>query len=183
MNDMKQRQNKRQTETSQTATIHETAPISLTWHAYLWRAIWPEWMSRDMNLLLLARVFMSATRALSGIVVPIYLATIGFQGFLLGVLFTVTALVSALLSMLIGLLSDRFGRKLFLILMPGLTALASLVFAFSQHSARLVVARVLELASSALTNQQNKHFWRTRSRHSIAIISLGALASPHPWAH
>lgn len=96
-----------------------------------------------MNLLLLARIFMSSTRALAGIVVPIYLATIGFQGFQLGVLFTITSLVSALLSTIIGLLSDRLGRKPFLIVTPCLTALASLVFAFSHEVGILFVFAAL----------------------------------------
>lgn len=130
---MKQQNNKQHPDT---LPVHVTATEETTqtphaWRSRLWGNMWPEWMTRDMNLLLVARVFMSSTRALAGIVVPIYLATIGFQGLLLGVLFTVIALVSALQSTLIGLLSDRLGRKPFLIIMPFLTALASLMFAFS----------------------------------------------------
>ncbi len=130
---MKQQKNEPSTDkiSNHETTTHETEQESITWRTRLWHFISPEWMTRDMNLLLFARVFISSTRALSGIVVPIYLAVIGFQGLMLGVLFTVTALVSALLSTAIGLLSDRIGRKPFLIIMPFLTAIASLAFAFS----------------------------------------------------
>lgn len=127
------------TATIDNAAQHSTAPDTIdaqsqqppSWSIRLRQAIWPTWMTRDMSLLLFARTFMSSTRALAGIVVPIYLAILGFQGLTLGILFTVTAIVSALFSTLIGLLSDRIGRKPFLIIMPFLTALASLIFAFS----------------------------------------------------
>lgn len=122
---------------------HEQAQEPLPWHTRLWQAAWPEWMTRDMNLLLFARIAMSSTRALAGIVVPIYLAVIGFQGLMLGILFTVTALVSALLSTSIGLLSDRIGRKPFLIITPCLTALASLVFVFSHVAGILFIFAAL----------------------------------------
>ena len=96
-----------------------------------------------MTFLLIARACMSATRSLAGIVVPIYLAVIGFQGVTLGILFTMIALTSALFTALIGLLSDRFGRKLFLVVMPLLAAGASFIFAFSHTVAILFVCATL----------------------------------------
>lgn len=92
-----------------------------------------------MWLLLLARVFMSVSRALAGVVVPIYLAVIGFNGFTLGILFGVVAVTSALLSSSVGLLSDRIGRKPFLIFLPLLTALAALAFIFTRNTVLLFV--------------------------------------------
>jgi len=86
---------------------------------------------------------MSATRALAGIVVPIYLAVLGFGGLTLGVLFTATALVSALLTSSIGLLSDRVGRKPFLVITPMLAGVAGLVFAFSHTAGVLFVFAAL----------------------------------------
>ena len=123
---------------------NEQQPVeSKPWRQRAWQSLWPAWMTRDMNLLLIARVCMSATRALAGIVVPIYLAVIGFQGFLLGLLFTVTALVSALLSASIGLLADHIGRKPFLIIIPFLTAFAGVIFAFSHVAGVLFVCAAL----------------------------------------
>jgi MFS family permease len=72
---------------------------------------------------------MSAGRALAGIIVPIYLAELGFSGFRLGELFVLVALVSAVMSTLIGLASDRIGRKPFLVALPLLTACAAVAFA------------------------------------------------------
>lgn len=106
-------------------------------------AIWPEWITRDMGLLLAARSFMSAARAFAGVVVPIYLALIGYSGFMLGILFTVVALTSAVLSSAVGLLSDRFGRKVFIVVLPWFAAAAALVFAFSQVTALIFIFAAL----------------------------------------
>jgi MFS family permease len=105
--------------------------------------IWPEWITRDMGLLLGARTCMSASRAFAGIVVPIYLALIGYSGFMLGVLFTIVALASALLASAVGLLSDRFGRKIFIIIIPWFAAVAAIVFAFSQAAALIFIFSAL----------------------------------------
>lgn len=109
----------------------------------VWRLIQPEWLTRDMTLLLCARTCMSSTRALAGIIVPIYLAILGFGGLTLGVLFTATALVSALLTAMIGLLSDRIGRKPFLVITPLLAAIAGFVYAFSHTAGVLFIFAVL----------------------------------------
>jgi MFS family permease len=106
-------------------------------------AVWPEWITRDMGLLLGARTCMSAARAFAGIVVPIYLALIGYSGFALGVLFTVVALTSALLGSCIGLLSDRFGRKVFIVIIPWFAAAAAVVFAFSRAAALIFIFAAL----------------------------------------
>ena len=71
---------------------------------------------------------MSATRAMAAIVVPIYFASLGYRGFALGLLYSLSALVSAVLTALIGSLSDRAGRKPFLVAAPLLTTLAWLAF-------------------------------------------------------
>jgi MFS family permease len=106
-------------------------------------AMWPEWMTRDIRLLIVARVCMSATRALAGVLVPIYLALIGYSAVRLGLLFTAVALTSAGLSTLVGLLSDRLGRKPFIVALPLLTALAGLAFAFSHTEALLFLFAAL----------------------------------------
>lgn len=103
----------------------------------------PDWVTRDMRLLLAARAFMSAGRALAGIIVPIYLALIGYSALTLGTLFVVVAITSAVLSGITGLLSDRFGRKPFIVILPWFAALAAFVFAFSHVEAILFVFAAL----------------------------------------
>ena len=96
-----------------------------------------------MGFLLAARVCMSATRALSGVLVPIYLATIGYQGFALGLLFALVAATSAAMSAVIGVLSDRVGRKIFIVVIPWLAAVAALVFASTRFGALLFLCAAL----------------------------------------
>ncbi|HUZ01028.1 MAG TPA: MFS transporter [Thermomicrobiaceae bacterium] len=99
----------------------------------------PEWMIRDVGLLLLAQMSMSGTSALAGVIVPIYLALIGFDAVRLGTLFAVTALTSAVLTAGIGVLSDRLGRKVFMVALPLVTTVAAVVFTFS-HAVAVIFA-------------------------------------------
>jgi MFS family permease len=106
-------------------------------------SIFPAWLTRDMRLILVARIFMSTARAMAGIIVPIYLSILGFNALMLGLLFLVVAITSAILSSISGLLSDRFGRKPFIIFIPLLTAIASVAFAFSHVVALLFIFAAL----------------------------------------
>lgn len=99
----------------------------------------PTWLTRELWLLLSARTCMSATRALAGVVVPIYLAVVGFKGVTLGVLFAAVAVTSAALTACIGLLSDRYGRKPFIVGLPWLAALSAIGFAFTRDARLLIV--------------------------------------------
>ena len=109
----------------------------------LWQQVRPHWMPRDVALLVGARVLMSVTRALAGILVPIYLIELGFDAFQLGVLFAVVGLTSALMSASVGLFADLVGRKVFLVAVPLLTAAAAIVFAYNQVTAVLFVSAAL----------------------------------------
>jgi MFS family permease len=109
----------------------------------LWQQVRPHWMPRDVALLVSARVLMSVTRALAGVLVPIYLVELGFDAFQLGVLFAVVGLTSALMSASVGLFADQVGRKVFLVAVPLLTAAAAIVFAYNHVTAVLFVSAAL----------------------------------------
>ncbi len=72
---------------------------------------------------------MSASRALAAIVIPLYLARLGYSGLRLGELFLTGALVALVISSSVGLASDRIGRKPFLIFVPFLVTIAGGLFA------------------------------------------------------
>ena len=103
----------------------------------------PPWMTRDVAIVTWARVPMSAARALGGIATPIYLALLGFSAVRLGVLFLAIAAVSTLLSTAVGLLSDRFGRRPFLVGLPLLAAGAGVVFSLRVPEAALWLAAMV----------------------------------------
>jgi MFS family permease len=100
-------------------------------------------MSRDVALLLGARVAMSATRASTSIIVPLYLAELGYSGVDLGVLFLVVALSAAVQSVVIGVLADRFGRKLFVVAVPLVTAASAVAFVATTATALIFVTAAL----------------------------------------
>ena len=107
------------------------------------RELKPAWMSRDVTLLLTARATMSVGRALAGITVPVYLATIGWDGARVGLLFGLMSIASAVIATAVGLLGDRFGRKLFVVLIPLVTAAAALVMGFTSAVLLIYLSAVL----------------------------------------
>jgi MFS family permease len=86
---------------------------------------------------------MSAARAIASIVTALYLAAVGFSGFEIGVLFVGVTVASALMSAAVGLLSDRLGRKPFLVALPLVAAAAALVYAELRATALLFAAGAL----------------------------------------
>lgn len=100
-------------------------------------------IGRDGKLLLAARMALTAARALSGVVVPIYLALIGYSAVRIGVLFLLAGLVSAGMSALTGLVADRIGRKPFLVVIPLLVAAAACTFALTRSATALYVSASL----------------------------------------
>lgn len=86
---------------------------------------------------------MSVARAISGVVIPIYLVTLGYSAVELGLVFAVVGVTSALMSTLIGFLSDRVGNRIFLIVIPILTALAGAAYVVSDTAVVMVSAAAL----------------------------------------
>jgi MFS family permease len=153
-----------------------------------------------------ARVSMSAGRALAGVLVPIYLAILGFTGLELAVYVLVVSFASAVLSMLIGSASDQVGRRPFLIGLPLVTAAAGLAFAFSRAIPLLFVMGALgslgrgsgagagavgpyQPAESAFVTEslpsqhRNAAFGRLSFASSLGALAGGLLALLVPSSH
>lgn len=95
---------------------------------------------RDLGIVIVARALMSASRALAGVITPVYLALIGFSALELGALALVVGVATAVLTTVIGLMSDRVGRKPFLIAVPLMAAAAAVVFTLTRSTPVLFVA-------------------------------------------
>lgn len=173
-----------------------------------WReALLPPFLDANVRIVLAARTAMSAARAIAGVVTALYLTAIGFSAVELGLLFVAVSLTSALASAVIGLASDRFGRRPFLIAVPLLAAVAGALFAEVRAPAALFVLASLgtfgrgagagggsvgpyQPAESALVGEAvaRKHRAAAFGRISFAS-SLGALAGgllsnlAHPGPH
>jgi MFS family permease len=91
----------------------------------------PELFDRDMKLLLYS---MASRRVMMGflqVVRAIYFALLGFDPIAIGVLLSIATFVSAVHSIVFGFLSDRFGRKAFLLLGALFAAMRLVIFALS----------------------------------------------------
>lgn len=103
----------------------------------------PVWINRNLTLLLLGRWLRSLVQSCLVILVPLYLAAIGFDAVRLGFLFTASAAFSALLAALTGVVADRAGRKVPLFALSLMAAAGSLAFALSPNFVVLVTAAAL----------------------------------------
>ena len=95
---------------------------------------------RNLGIIIVARGLMSAARALAGVITPVYLALIGFSAFELGALAFGVAVGSTLMATAIGLVSDRVGRRPFLIAVPLVAAAAAVAFAVTRSTPVLFIA-------------------------------------------
>lgn len=147
-----------------------------------------------MRIIFLARAFMSSSRALAGVVTPVYLALLGFSGLKLGLLFLCVAVASAVMSSVIGVASDRIGRRPFLIILPLAAGLAGVVFSLTSETVLLFIAASIgtfgrgagagagavgpyQPAESALVTELSTPSQRNTVFTRLAVISsLGAIA-------
>ncbi|HET9075314.1 MAG TPA: MFS transporter [Acidimicrobiales bacterium] len=103
----------------------------------------PPWMDRNLRLILATRMAMSVGRAILSIVTALYLAALGFSGLEIGALFVGVTFASALMASAVGFLSDRVGRKPFLVAVPLVAAVAAASYAATRATAVLFVAAAL----------------------------------------
>lgn len=161
----------------------------------------PDWLNRNLVCLFAGRALRSASQAYLVIVVPLYLAAIGYNAVHLGLMFAIVGVTSALLSALTGFLSDRFGRKTLLILLALMTAAGGAVFAFSTSFAVLTMAAAAGSigrgggagsagafgpyypAEQALIAEQAEDYLRTTVFGALSFVAVlgGALGSLLAW--
>jgi len=111
------------------------------------RSEWEGWRetlrSWNLSLIFSARIAMSVSRAIAGIAVPLYLASLGFSAFELGILYMVVAFTSAIMSSFIGFTTNRYGAKLYMVIVPAMVAVAGVIYAFSHETAPLFIFAAL----------------------------------------
>jgi MFS family permease len=103
----------------------------------------PHWLNHNLIYLFAGRALRSVSQAYLIIIVPLYLAALGYTAVQLGIMFAIVAAASAVMAAFIGLLSDRFGRKTLLIIISLMTAAGGAIFALSRSFAVLTTAAAL----------------------------------------
>lgn len=101
------------------------------------------WLTPDLRLLFAGRGIRSVSQSYLAVIVPLYLAHMGYSAVRIGVFFTFGAVGSMALTAAVGFLSDRFGRKTLLVLLGVLTAMCGLVFVVTQSFPILLVAAAM----------------------------------------
>lgn len=100
-------------------------------------------VSREVLLLVGAGFLAGLPYGFSGLVLPIYLSRLGVDTGTIGLLYTLSSLVYTGLLIPSGLLADRFGRRLFVLLGTGLYALAFGLLAVGRELPVIAAATVL----------------------------------------
>jgi MFS family permease len=91
----------------------------------------PQWYTGNMPWLFATRAVRSFSQALLVIVVPLYVAAAGYSTIQVGYLLSIALAGSTGLTILVGFFSDRYGRKLLLIVITGLAGIGSMFYAFT----------------------------------------------------
>src|SRR3982074_304090 len=99
--------------------------------------------SRDVLLLLTSMVLASAPVGYLQVVLPLYLNRAGLEPSLIGLLYSLSALVTAALVAFSGALADRFGRRGFLVWGTALPIVSYAIFAATTSPFWLVLASLL----------------------------------------
>ncbi len=94
----------------------------------------------------------SFPRGYAQVVLPIYLKLIGITAVLVGVLTTISLLATSILLIPFGVLSDRYGRRIFMIFGGILAAASWGVMAFTTDLTFITISRALVGVGSALTS-------------------------------
>jgi MFS family permease len=85
-----------------------------------------------------------------GLILPLQSKGIGANAIQIGLIFSAFSVMSILLRPIVGWALDRFGRRRFYVMGSFVYVLAMVSFAYSQHVAGMIIARLLQGTASAL---------------------------------
>lgn len=98
------------------------------------------WISKDGELLLIARILRTFAYGFLSIILSIYLKLIGFDGFLIGLILTCTLINSVIFTLVTSFYADRIGRKKMLIIYAVLMATSGIIFFVTSNYIALIAA-------------------------------------------
>jgi|Deesub1362B_J571_1020462.scaffolds.fasta_scaffold11355_2 MFS family permease len=150
-------------------------------------------ISRDAKILILSNAIGSLPWGYFSVLQAIYLDIIGIEPTLIGMLMTFSGLTSALLAIPFGILSDRYGRKPFLITSGFLYAFSMLIYVITIKYVYLAVASVIGGLAGAMffppwqailadksTHQNREKVFSYSAFASSTAITIGSLLSVIP---
>src|SRR5579884_2675898 len=97
-----------------------------------WIARLAEWApAGDLRRLVVVRGLRSLVQGYVMVVFTIYLSQIGFPAWLIGLTLTIVGIASSVLTLVIGVSSDRFGRRPFLLVYSVLLFASGIIFSLT----------------------------------------------------
>ena len=103
--------------------------------------------NKNIILLFIARTLRLFGYGFLSVVLALYLSESGFDGFFMGVLFSMTLVGDAGISLLLTTTADRFGRKRTLVIGAVLMMLAGVIFIMTRNPLLLFIAAVVGVIS------------------------------------
>jgi MFS family permease len=98
------------------------------------------WISKDGELLLIARTLRTFAYGFLSIILSIYLKLIGFDGFLIGLILTCTLINSVIFTLVASFYADRIGRRKMLVIYAILMAISGIIFFVTSNYIALIAA-------------------------------------------
>jgi MFS family permease len=97
-----------------------------------WATRLAEWVPPgDLRRLVAVRGLRSLVQGYVLVIFTIYLGQIGFSAWLIGLTLTIVGIASSILTLIIGVSSDRFGQRTFLIIYSVLMVISGIAFCFT----------------------------------------------------
>jgi len=165
---------------------------SVGFYARFYRALYRN-LSRDAKRLVLAGGLNSLPFGVNSVALPIYLTRLGYDGIVVGSVFSIQGAVAVLLTIPLGIAADRFGRKRMVILGGVLSALSFFLYPFMTSLAVAYVAAVLAGLAGAFAFAPLQALLTDATKEEVrtvvfgmsffvqsATTSIGSLASAVP---
>ena len=140
--------------------------------------------NRDLKFILVSLAFRRVVMGFLEVVRAIYFAIIGFSPAEIGFLFTIPIATGALRSGIVGVLADKYGRKIFILLGNLFSTLRLIIYVFSRDYWALALAQALgafgegggagQPSVSALIADKTDSRDRTHVFSIIALTNSGA---------
>ncbi len=144
----------------------------------------PRGFDRDLKLILLSLACRRVVMGFLEVVRAIYFALLGFGPAQIGVLFTIPIALGAFRSILFGLLSDRYGRKVFIVIGNIFSTLRLIIYVFSKEYWMLALSQAIgafgegggpgQPSVSALITDKTHPKARTRIFSTLAFSNAAA---------
>ncbi len=93
----------------------------------------PSWFGNNVPWLFASRIFRSFSQAILVVIVPLYVSDAGYSTLQVGYLLSIAMAGSTGMTLLVGVFSDRYGRKLILMIISIVAAIGSAGFALTER--------------------------------------------------